>query len=227
MPRKKNSTGCFRFLLVIFDFAVFASGALLLGYGSILLHVERTRGLMERAPVLEAFMILIGSFLLVTAITGCIGAFKGNRTVNLVFTAAMLILILSEIIIGAMMIRSSKEAVERVESDLVKIISEYEKGIRSAEQISTLKRFQTHFHCCGAKSPADYEFPYKVCCDVGSICVTYPSEGCVSAYRKALVDYRQPVGIAVIVLAIIEIGAAVCSMMIGAGPSIIKKIKSL
>ncbi|VDL63536.1 unnamed protein product [Hymenolepis diminuta] len=161
MAQKKQSgsTGCYRFLLVLFDYAVFASGILLVGYGSLLLYEESIQGLRETVAALPVCMIVIGSFVLILAITGCIGACKGGRTVNLVL------------------------------------------------------------HCCGANGPDDYKMPHKVCCDVGSICVTYPSEGCVSAYQKALVDYRESVGAAIVALAIFEIGAALCSMMIGRGTS--------
>ncbi|VDO01970.1 unnamed protein product [Rodentolepis nana] len=109
MPQKRNFQGFFRFFLIIFGYAIYVSGVLLLGYGSFLLHEEITEGLMESAPSLEAFMILIGACLLVAAIVGCVGAFRGNQTVNLVFSVVMLILILSGIIVGAVLIQSSKE----------------------------------------------------------------------------------------------------------------------
>ncbi|KAM3182373.1 hypothetical protein ACTXT7_012511 [Hymenolepis weldensis] len=216
---QKGSTGCFRFLLILFDYGVFASSVLLVGYGSVLLYEESKQGLRETVAALPVFMIAIGSFILIIAITGCIGACKGSQTVNLVFSIAILILIITELIAGGLLIRHSKETVQQVESDLIRIIGEYENGIRSDEQIGALKRFQTNLRCCGAKGPEDYKMPHKVCCDVGSICVTYPSEGCVSAYQKVLVDYRQSVGAAIVALAIFEIGAAFCSMMIGRGSS--------
>ncbi|VUZ53692.1 unnamed protein product, partial [Hymenolepis diminuta] len=221
MAQKKQSgsTGCYRFLLVLFDYAVFASGILLVGYGSLLLYEESIQGLRETVAALPVCMIVIGSFVLILAITGCIGACKGGRTVNLVFSIALLIIIIAEIITGGLLIRHSKETVQQVESDLLRIIGEYENGVRGDEQIGALKQFQTNLHCCGANGPDDYKMPHKVCCDVGSICVTYPSEGCVSAYQKALVDYRESVGAAIVALAIFEIGAALCSMMIGRGTS--------
>lgn len=89
--------------------------------------------------------------------------------------------------------------------------------------------------CCGAHGPGDWRDPYEFCCRSGRICFRIPQlvrftlarlsmtlnlrfsllislfQGCVQAADQVLTEGRLPLGITIIVLGVIEMGAVACA----------------
>ncbi|CDS42502.1 TSP4 [Echinococcus multilocularis] len=204
-------SGCFRFFFVIFNFFVFVVGGLLTGFG-IYITVEAVQnGLIVAIYGLPLFTLVLGLAVLTVAFIGCFGACNLNGCLIKWYATLMMLLIVGEIICGALLFALKNQSLKLIERYFNNSIYKIESGVGDSHLRNSIRKIQNSLKCCGAYGPGDWRDPYEFCCRSGKICFRAPKLGCVQAAGKVLTENRLPLGITVMVFGIIEIGAVACA----------------
>ncbi|KAH9283502.1 hypothetical protein ECG_04256 [Echinococcus granulosus] len=130
---------------------------------------------------------------------------------GLIYATLMMLLIVGEIICGALLFALKNQSSKLIERYFNNSIYKIESGIGDSHLRNSIRKIQNSLKCCGAYGPGDWRDPYEFCCRSGKICFRAPKLGCVQAAGKVLTENRLPLGITVMVLGIIEIGAVACA----------------
>ncbi|KAF3853676.1 hypothetical protein F7725_014364, partial [Dissostichus mawsoni] len=117
----------------------------------------------ENLAKIAIVLIAVGSIITVVSILGCLGAFFNNYNLVVTFLCCLIIIILMEIITGAVVytfyikmvlnpsaLANIKGSVNYMDK-LKRVISEY-----SPEKRAAIDRIQEKFKCCGADGPDDW-----------------------------------------------------------------------
>ncbi|KAM7532759.1 hypothetical protein Aperf_G00000129737 [Anoplocephala perfoliata] len=162
------------------------------------------------------FLTLLGLVLLAVGFLGCWGVLKLNRCLLIMFAGTVLTIIIGEIICGVLLIFNKGKIRESVIVQFTHAIKQIE-GVGDKSLEDEIKKIQNKFNCCGAIKPSDWMVPSQRCCKEGeSNCTIFPAQGCVDAIDLMLKNRLVIVGVAMLILAVFEVGAlavAVCAIM--------------
>ncbi|VDK38947.1 unnamed protein product [Taenia asiatica] len=202
------STKVLRVLLVVFDLVLFATGAIMTGFGIYLVIASKTysaTGQMQAIPI--AFLVL-GLLVLLTSFFGCCGALKMNRCFLLLFALLVALIVVGEIVCAVVLLVNKNKFRPYIRNYFLNAITEIQNNENpSLEQ--TIRYLQDEMDCCGANGPSDWKQPNISCCDDGrSYCLFYPQMGCVDAVYHEMREGIVGVGAVVIVLAVLELYSA-------------------
>ncbi|KAL3051555.1 hypothetical protein OYC64_001739 [Pagothenia borchgrevinki] len=209
---------------IFFNMVFMASGVALLTIG--VLHKSNFQELEEFAgktlAKIAIVLIAVGSIIAVVSILGCLGAFFNSYNLVVTFICCLIIIILMEIITGAVVYTFYNKMVSALANitgsvnymDKIKrVISEY-----SPEKRAAIDRIQEKFKCCGADGPDDWATsvgwedheatPDSCCVEKGAGCGKEKDKahkkGCIKAINLFLGKRLQAVGVICICLAIAE-----------------------
>ncbi|KAL5110378.1 Leukocyte surface antigen CD53 [Taenia crassiceps] len=127
------------------------------------------------------------------------------------YAILMVLLIIGEITCGTLLFALKNQSLKLIEQYFSSSIYNIESGIGSSQLLNSIKKIQSSLECCGARGPGDWKDPYEFCCSSGRICFRVPQLGCIQAADQVLTEGRLPLGIAIIVLGVIEMGAVACA----------------
>ncbi|XP_033964064.1 CD151 antigen-like isoform X1 [Pseudochaenichthys georgianus] len=212
---------------IFFNMVFMASGVALLTIG--VLHNPTFQELGEIAgktlTKIAIVLIAVGSIITVVSILGCLGAFFDNYKLVVSFLCCLIIIILMEIITGAIVytfyskmilnpsaLANIKGSVNYMDK-MKMIISEY-----SPEKRAAIDRIQEKLKCCGADGPDDWATsvgwedheatPDSCCVEKGAGCGKEKDKaskkGCIKAIYLFLGKRLMAVGVICICLAIAE-----------------------
>ncbi|KAL5968150.1 Leukocyte surface antigen CD53, partial [Taenia solium] len=162
------------------------AAALLIGCGVYITVRTVQNGLIVAIYGLPISTLALGLVVLTAAFIGCFGACNLN---------------------GCLI----KWSVELIQQYFNSSIHKIESGIGGSQLLNSIRKIQTRLDCCGAYGPGDWKDPYEFCCRTGRLCFRTPQLGCVQAADKVLTEGRLPLGITIIVLGVIELGAVACA----------------
>eukprot|EP00108_Taenia_solium_P004735 TsM_000753100 transcript=TsM_000753100 gene=TsM_000753100 len=205
------SGSCFRFLLIIFNLFVFVAAALLIGCGVYITVRTVQNGLIVAIYGLPISTLALGLVVLTAAFIGCFGACNLNGCLIKWYAILMVLLVVGEIICGTLLFSLKNQSVELIQQYFNSSIHKIESGIGGSQLLNSIRKIQTRLDCCGAYGPGDWKDPYEFCCRTGRLCFRTPQLGCVQAADKVLTEGRLPLGITIIVLGVIELGAVACA----------------
>ncbi|XP_036408843.1 CD9 antigen-like isoform X1 [Megalops cyprinoides] len=142
-------------ILILFNIAFGLLGSALLALGLFLRFSSQTRGLFDINLNTQAFVIgvivlmVVGAFLLLTAIFGDYGACSENRSALAVFSGLLGVLAGVVICAGVMAFTNSDEVAESLSDFYGSVYLQYvNKGGDPTMEV-TLKIFHNCFQCCG------------------------------------------------------------------------------
>ncbi|KAK5850942.1 hypothetical protein PBY51_001776 [Eleginops maclovinus] len=213
---------------IFFNMLFMASGVALLTTGVLQKPTYQELGAFAGNSLAKIAIVLIavGFIITVVSILGCLGAFFNNYGLVVTYVCCLTVIIILEIITGAVIYSLFMRMKVLNPSSLVNIkgpinyidkvkrtISEY-----SPEKRAAIDRIQEKFKCCGANGPEDWatsvgwedhEAAPDSCCEVkgpgcGKEKGKVRSKGCIKAISLFLMKSLMWVGVFCIVLGISE-----------------------
>ncbi|KAK9297654.1 hypothetical protein QLX08_008708 [Tetragonisca angustula] len=113
--------------------------------------------LAEEQPNLNAGLYILlaaGILMLIVALLGCCGAFRGSQCMLVAFFSCLLVVIVAQIAAGAWLYTNSNRLEELVKSSVISTVKN-KYGVDTAHT-GTVDAFQSDLGCCGATGPADW-----------------------------------------------------------------------
>ncbi|VDM18721.1 unnamed protein product, partial [Hydatigera taeniaeformis] len=183
------------------------------------------------------FTLVLGVVVLATAFIGCFGASYLNGCLIKLYAILMMILVIGELIWGTLHIALKDQTLKLIEHYFNTSIAEIESGNADPQLLNSIKRIQNSVgiyiswiaveHTIRRigeilmKSAVELEkfvsgflnrlrlyHPEYMCFRALVLYYPFPLlQGCVQVAEKVLVDNRIPLGISIIVLSLIEMGA--------------------
>ncbi|VDD79226.1 unnamed protein product [Mesocestoides corti] len=164
---------------------------------------------------IPVFVLVLGIVVLLIGFLGCCGAWKLNKCFLRLFAFLVGVLVIAEIVCGALLFVYKEKVKDYVKSYFASAISEVQ-DIGNPKVETAVTKLQQELKCCGANGPSDWKNATKYCCPKGetNCTTTYFTQGCVDVIYDLLKNNLVGVAITVIVLGIIEIGAIVAAVFL-------------
>jgi CD63 antigen len=166
---------CVKYLLFAFNLVFVIFGILLLYAGfSVVVKIGNYDQILLDAPNNVAIsLIIVGFVIFLIAFLGCCGAIKENYCMLITFSSIMLAILLIELV-GAGLILSFKNKLEKVTEDGIKNVIVKYNATHDNPLNQVLDDIQSNFECCGAVNSSDWElngwfknhtgtYPYSCC----------------------------------------------------------------
>ncbi|KOX79905.1 CD82 antigen [Melipona quadrifasciata] len=99
-------------------------------------------------------LLAAGILMLIVALLGCCGAFRGSQCMLVAFFSCLLVVIVAQIAAGAWLYTNSNRLEELVKSSVINTIKN-KYGVDTAHT-ETVDTFQSDLGCCGATGPTDW-----------------------------------------------------------------------
>lgn len=155
----EGGMSCVKYLLFAFNLVFVIFGILLLyaGFSTVAKIGDYERILVEAPNNVAISLIIVGFVIFLIAFLGCCGAIKENYCMLITFSAIILAILLIELV-GAGLVLSFKNKLEKVTEDgIKKAIKDYKYNDTQHNSINVvLDDIQLHLECCGATEPADW-----------------------------------------------------------------------
>ncbi|XP_062871075.1 CD63 antigen [Trichomycterus rosablanca] len=220
---------CVKFLLFFFNFIFWLCGLALIVVGILALTSIKSIPALSgsSAPVV---IIVVGVVIFFIAFFGCCGAWKENHCMVSTFAVLLSIIILVEIGTAIAAYIYKDKLPKLVDEGLMPMIRDYNTNKEFQAEVDNL---QKELHCCGLKNSTDWKnyttdsitVPDSCCRNITKNCgvkamndnTKIYTQGCSSVIEEALRKNIIWVGIAVLVIAFIEIMGVVfaCVLMRG------------
>ncbi|VDN14935.1 unnamed protein product [Dibothriocephalus latus] len=205
-------TTCIKYLLFAFNVLVFLFGAVISGFG-IYLVVEAKNGLGSEAIGVPAFILTLGLLLFLIGFLGCCGACKEHTCMLKTFAAVVTVLLILQIIAGILAFVYRSKFVGLVADAIAMHINQLDSlpSVEQKEMRKALDKVQKELKCCGGYSSADWgeAVPSSCCAGETSPCRNPYQQGCAQATYDLIKDKALIVGIILIVMAILQLGAII------------------
>ncbi|VDN16353.1 unnamed protein product [Dibothriocephalus latus] len=186
-------------------------GAILSAVGIYLIvKVQEVGASKSEAVVLPAFILAVGLLIFFLGFLGCTGAIAENVCLLKTFAVIMSILVLLEAVAAFLLFAFRGKCKEFVENALKKIIDRIVSDTAEPNDVAAMDFMQQKFQCCGAKSPADWgdKMPSSCCKNQASPCPNNSyTVGCGDAFYLVIKDSWLYLGIVILIIAILEVGA--------------------
>ncbi|VUZ39490.1 unnamed protein product [Hymenolepis diminuta] len=201
-----------KFLVFFFNAIVFIGGGVMGGYGIYLL-VEAKQAAGSVSIVLPAFITTFGLLLFTIGFLGCFGACYNNTCMLKTFAAIVGFLLICEVICAIILLVYRHDFVDLVGNELKKTISSIESGQLDSKDalVENLYKMQEELECCGGTGPSDWTNIPDSCYEGGDKTLTQYKTGCAQAMYEKVKDSALIVGVIIIVVALIQIGAIICA----------------
>jgi|ERR1711973_43836 len=201
--------------LFILNFIVFAVGSAVIALASVVIHRgNQFQALFNEGIVtLPIWVLIVGVVITLLGFFGCCGACQESRCMLLSYGVVVFILLVVEIALGVLLCAYPESAEEQVQIGLKSMFNSYDP-VQDPALASTIDVWQHDLKCCGVKGSDDwldtkYGSVPKSCCKVPEVCpniaVSYFSEGCYKAVLDDLSGVTIALGIAAIILAIVQV----------------------
>ncbi|VDN96289.1 unnamed protein product [Rodentolepis nana] len=190
------------------------AGVVLAGFGIFLLVESNLSGFSGSAILIPIFITIVGLIVLGIAILGYVGAVTLRRSLLLSITGS--------IMCGYgtyLLVRSKEFGLTGNEIEIPISITIFGLFVLTVGIIGCFSAIKPGrgllltFNCCGIGGPTDWTQPAKSCCMPGeqAPCNDYPQQGC-GDLLFAWVEYNMlTVGVTVLILSLIEVGAIVAA----------------
>ncbi|KAL7064246.1 hypothetical protein AAHC03_04975 [Spirometra sp. Aus1] len=209
---------CLKYLMFFFNTIVFLGGAILSGVGIYLVvKVQEVGASKSEAVVLPAFILTVGLFIFFLGFLGCTGAITENVCMLKTFAVIMSILLLLEVVAAILLFAFRNKCKEFVETALKKIIDRIISGVSEPNDVAAMDFMQQKFHCCGASSPSDWgnNMPSSCCKNAAAPCPNnHYTVGCGDAFYEAIKDSWLYLGIVILIIGVLEVGAIVSACVL-------------
>ncbi|EDO39847.1 predicted protein [Nematostella vectensis] len=155
----QGSSNIVKILVIIFNFIFFLFGLILFGVG--IWASTKLGAYVEIASVNYAtgprVVIAVGFIIALVAFLGCCGAWKENKCMLICFFAFLLLLLILEIVGGALAYNNKDKIENRLDKDILKAIENY-----PGKNEKSINDMQTKFKCCGADNYTDWQSNIKM-----------------------------------------------------------------
>ncbi|KAL7064796.1 hypothetical protein AAHC03_05570 [Spirometra sp. Aus1] len=203
---------CIKYLLFIFNALVFIFGAVITGFG-IYMVVQSRNELNGQAIAIPAFILTVGLLVFLIGFLGCCGACKEHVCMLKTFAVIIIILLILQIIAGILVFVYRSKFTTVVAEGIAYQIKHLD-SLPATEQKETRKAFnklQQKLNCCGGHGPEDWgtSVPPSCCKGETSPCNTPYKQGCAKAMYEMVKDKALIIGIIIVVMAIIQLGAVI------------------
>lgn len=209
---------CAKFMLFVFNFVFFLSGAVLLGIGIWLLVDTSITELLDVTKVatdnkdqiqmVSYILIGIGVFIFVVGFFGCCGAIKESKVMLGLYIFMLLVVMGVEIAAGVLALVYKDKVEKDLKSKLLTELQEdrYYNGTSKKYHPFglTFNVIQQKFSCCGVIGPNDYDnstfhkenpnlkIPYSCCVLNNNVTdSSKPQEGDVKDWGKCRDEYKD------------------------------------
>ncbi|KAM7392123.1 hypothetical protein PAMP_022756 [Pampus punctatissimus] len=194
------------------DTAETVCGAVVLGLGVYLMVTFKFATLTPSLTSFSLANMLLISGIIITCVSflGFLGALKENRCLLLAFFLLLFFLMLVELAAACLLLMHESQIASWVEKDLNKGLEDAKGKANSTELLSEWDLLQRTFKCCGVNNASDWgvdKVPRSCCCkhsDPSKNCEYY-SQGCLLVFKTWFGENFLVIGIAVIVICIIEV----------------------
>jgi len=227
--------GCFsRFALFVLNFCVFAVGLATVVLASVVIHKDATIGVLLADGIftLPICVLIAGLLILLLGFLGCCGAMKENSCMLKTYAAIVLVLFIAEVVLGILIFVYQDKAEQYLKDGMNKPFNNYMQNDTTLTE--ALDVAQHDFECCGINGFADWKnFTYgKETGNVAMGCCrketegcnvdmagkteeeakkTIFTEGCYNAVVNDLKGVTIGLGVAVIVLALVQLLSISCA----------------
>lgn len=167
-PRKKTCTGfcCCKLLVVIYGFLFLIIGLLLLAIGVWIEDVRKDYESINDALSSPSILaIVVGIFMVITALIGLVGAVKENLVLLKVFLAIIIIVFIFQVIIGIIAFVYREETARVASKQLNFAVEEYHKNNDFKRAVDAV---QHKLKCCGLDNQRDWNENDEYSCSSGS-----------------------------------------------------------
>lgn len=199
---------CLKLTMCAANFLCFICGISVLGLGIYMLVKFKMGAITQSLIGLNVAHILIITGIVITCLSflGFLGALKENRCLLLTFFLLLFLLMLVELAAACLLLFHDKE----IPAYLEKYLKEELKKAKQ-DNDTTLTEWdliQNGLHCCGVVNVTDWKSNIpESCCDgpCDSKTPNYYKQGCLKTMQDFFEEHFLYIGIAVIVLCIIEV----------------------
>lgn len=217
-----GSANCIKYVLFSFNLVFMLTGIILIavGAGVQTVYTEYELFLVTKFFSIPTFLIVIGSFVIVISFFGCWGALKENYCLILTFSVLLGIIFILELAAGISGYVLKADAEGLIKTSLTESMKEYNQNIAN-DMTDLWDSTQRGFHCCGVTNYTDWNQYFKdqlpiSCCNipngvVGTFsCTALPEEthrngdGCLARFSNYISSHAVSLGVAGIVIAIIQ-----------------------
>uniref|UniRef100_A0A0V0JA15 Tetraspanin n=1 Tax=Schistocephalus solidus TaxID=70667 RepID=A0A0V0JA15_SCHSO len=208
-------TKCIKYILLIFNTLVFILGCIITGFG-IYFVVEAEKDLNGQAVGVPAFVLTLGLLVFLLGFLGCCGAWKENVCLLRTFGAIIIILLICEIVAGILVFVYRAKFVTLVADGIANQISEL-NTMSQTQQEDTRKAIDTlqeNLECCGGHNASDWgkDVPSSCCKGQPKKCDSPYKQGCAQAMYEFVKDKALGVGITLVIMAVLELGAIISAL---------------
>ncbi|BHF65958.1 Leukocyte surface antigen cd53 [Sparganum proliferum] len=203
---------CLKCLVFFFNALVFVGGGILSGFG-IYLVIESAKATSTQTMGVSAFVLAVGLLIFLLGFLGCVGACTENVCMLKTFAVIIAILVILEII-AAILLFIKEIAAMGIQYQIKEILSG--SNVVTEETKKALDELQKHLNCCGGEGPADWknQIPASCCASGSANCANPYPQGCAEALYNAVKDKTLVMGIVIVVLAVLELGAIIAACVL-------------
>lgn len=226
---------CNKFALFVINFIVFGIGVAVVVLASLVISKDSTYGALLQSGIfsLPIIILIAGLIILLIGFLGCCGALKENSCMLQTYAGIVLVLLIAEIILGILILVYTNKAEEIVTQGMTDIFNNYGNGDKSLQ--ASLDHAQHDLQCCGVHNYTDWK-DYKYdetnpnsvadgCCkdmtpDCGLGVLSKSTEeiekliferGCYGAIKDDLQSVTIGLGVACIILALVQLLSISCA----------------
>ncbi|XP_006628658.1 leukocyte surface antigen CD53 [Lepisosteus oculatus] len=205
---------CLKYTLCAFNFLCWLCGSFVLGFGIYLMMSSKFSTLVPSLPSINIANTLVITGTIVTCVSflGFLGALKENRCLLISFFILLFLLMLVELAMAILLLVFEKDIDSFFKDDLKKSLETYKKDINSSKNITAKHDWdtiQSLFKCCGVEGRQDWtevRVPQSCCVDsCKNSTELYWEKGCYTLLKEWFETNFLTVGVAVIILCIIEV----------------------
>jgi len=228
--------GCFsRFALFVLNFCVFAVGLATVVLASVVIHKDATIGVLLADGIftLPICVLIAGLLILLLGFLGCCGALKENSCMLKTYASIVLVLFIAEVVLGILILVYTDQAEMYIKDGMTHQFNQY--GNNDTKLTTSLDLVQHDLECCGVNGYMDWKnYTYGInnnnnvamgCCkEESSGCnlgmadkseeeamKTIYTEGCYSAVKSDLKGVTIGLGIATVILALVQLLSISCA----------------
>ncbi|XP_062304433.1 tetraspanin-1-like [Osmerus eperlanus] len=233
--------GFLKLMMFIFNFCIFAAGAVILGVGvwvkvdsgsllGVLNDIKDAPSELQQLANVGYLLIAIGAVLVVMGFLGCCGAIRESRCMLLMFFIIVLIIFIAEVA-GAVIILVFQPQFQKILDELSsKVISSIRDDYGKEESLTVLwNSTMTELKCCGYHNYTDFDgspflnssvniYPVTCCnstrtCNPGNAALSN-IDGCFEKLVDLIEKNAVVLGAVALGIAALEIAAMVVSMVL-------------
>lgn len=225
--------GCIsKLALFILNFIVFAVGVAVVALASMIIHKNSIYGrlLSDGIFTVPVLVLIAGLFIVVLGFLGCCGAMKENSCMLKTYAVIVSLLLIAEIVLGIMLLVYADAAENTIVKGMKNVFENYGKDDEALTK--SIDNTQHELKCCGVLNYTDWvEFKgndvSKGCClpdkvepdcfkGKASLSLSEAqkyiyTDGCYNAIKEDLKGATIGLGVACLILGIVQIMSISCA----------------